>query len=134
MLGQVCNRLASQTLRHPLSQDFAVSVVCETIERSQELADDKIVLTQGRATMPLHGIDIPFHSTLLRGEIDNFRQYLEQCLKKADIRAHELVDRWIPNVVGRPFSLSPSFIEEVRDVTGSQRLNRLAQLSKLHSV
>lgn len=62
---------------------------------------------------------------MLRGEIEDFRQYLARCIRKDDIDPQQLVDRWIPNVVGQPFSLDRSFIESVQRITGSESLKSL---------
>jgi fatty acid synthase subunit beta len=82
-------------------------------------------LTRGRATIPLAGVDIPFHSQMLRGHIDGYRQYLRHHLRVSDIKPEELVGRWIPNVVGRPFSLDAQYIRLVQGVTQSRPLLEL---------
>ncbi|KAL4892835.1 acyl transferase domain-containing protein [Aspergillus ambiguus] len=77
-------------------------------------------LRRGRATIPLQGIDVPFHSTHLRSTVDRFRQ----CLLKPEflsgnVNMEELVGRYIPNLVGRPFSVDQEYIREVFGLTHS---------------
>jgi fatty acid synthase len=55
----------------------------------------------------LSGIDVPFHSSLLAPAVEGFRMELERLVGAVDRR--RLEGRWIPNLVGRPFSLAPSF-------------------------
>jgi fatty acid synthase subunit beta len=97
------------------------------IAASEQLSN-KVILERGKATIPLLGIDIPFHSTMLRGEIPIFREYLLSKVHVADIKPNELVDRWIPNVVGKPFSLERSYIELVQQITGSESLQHLLRV------
>lgn len=46
------------------------------------------------------GIDVPFHSSHLRGAVDAFRPHVEA----AAIDASVLPGRWVPNVLARPFA------------------------------
>lgn len=75
-------------------------------------------MPRGKATIPLTGIDIPFHSSALRGQIDDYREYLGRCIRVEDINVEELVGRWIPNVVGEVFGVGREFVERVAEVTG----------------
>ena len=62
-----------------------------------------------RAVRVLPGIDVPFHSSVLRGAVAEFRPYLEIALR--DLDPERLVGRWVPNLLGRPFSLEDSAID-----------------------
>lgn len=79
------------------------------------------------ATIPLKGIDIPFHSTLLRGEIDNYRQYLTEKLSRDSIKPEQMIGKFIPNVMGKPFDVTKAYVQEVATVTGSSVLKRLVE-------
>lgn len=85
------------------------------------------VLSSGAAAIPLEGIDIPFHSTLLRPHIDAFREYLLKEIPKHNIIVDKLVGRWIPNVLGRPFEITADFAREVKKVTGSSALDMVIE-------
>jgi fatty acid synthase subunit beta, fungi type len=78
-----------------------------------------IVLKRGLGFVPLAGIDVPFHSTLLRPGVDSFRSFLQGQISKANTKPETLVDRWIPNLVGRPFSLEREYFERVFHITNS---------------
>ncbi|KAL8685397.1 MAG: hypothetical protein Q9218_007787, partial [Villophora microphyllina] len=86
-----------------------------------------IELQRGAATIPLRGIDVPFHSTYLRGGIDSYRKVLEEKIVEGSIDPEKLVGKWIPNVLGRVFETERGFVEEVRERTGSQVLEGLLQ-------
>lgn len=125
ILGKLCDELSSQRQPHLMvNTDELVKMIRRQMNASAQLAND-VTLERGKATIPLLGIDIPFHSQMLRGEIPAYREYLSSKVQVADIKPNELVGRWIPNVVGKPFSLDRSYIELVQQITGSESLQRL---------
>ncbi|MET4048844.1 MULTISPECIES: fatty acid synthase subunit beta domain-containing protein [unclassified Rhodococcus (in: high G+C Gram-positive bacteria)] len=77
-----------------------------------------------RAFIVVPGIDVPFHSTVLRGGVDDFRTRLETLLP-ADLDPEILLGRYVPNLVPRPFSLERSFIQEIADLVPSEPLNNV---------
>ncbi len=64
------------------------------------------------------GVDVPFHSSVLRAGVDAFRETLEGCLP-ATIDPDRLVGRYVPNLVARVFSLARPFVEAVFEACGS---------------
>ncbi|ORI21515.1 type I polyketide synthase [Rhodococcus sp. 1168] len=77
-----------------------------------------------RAFIVVPGIDVPFHSTVLRGGVDDFRSRLETLLPE-DLDPEILIGRYVPNLVPRPFSLERSFIQEIADLVPSEPLNKV---------
>lgn len=67
------------------------------------------------------GIDVPFHSTVLRRGVPEFRQKLEERIP-ADIDVDALIGRYVPNLVARPFELTRDFAASILEVTPSQAL------------
>ncbi|KAK4175382.1 acyl transferase domain-containing protein [Triangularia setosa] len=130
ILGKVCDGLSTKS--HPERLDITTlrDMARGLIPRAQ-LFSNSDPLTRGKATIPLTGIDIPFHSRALRSQIDDYREYLSRSIHVADIKPEELVGRWIPNVVGRPFSLKREYIEMVQRVTGSEVLLKLLAQIKI---
>lgn len=82
-------------------------------------------LKRGLATIPLDGIDVPFHSSFLRSEIDAFRSVLHSYIKPDTIDARRLVGKYISNVTGKPFDISYRAVREVYEQTGSEILRSL---------
>ena len=77
----------------------------------------------GRAAFVLvPGIDVPFHSTVLRGGVPDFRNRLEELLP-VTIDPEILTGRYIPNLVPKPFSLKREFVQEIADLVPSEPLN-----------
>jgi len=85
--------------------------------------------------MQLPSIDVPFHSSLLRSTTARFRRFLARFLPPARTPicpdgldyAGALAGRYIPNVTGRIFEVTPACCAALRDVTCSPMLARLLQ-------
>ena len=75
--------------------------------------------------MLVPGIDVPFHSTLLRKGVPEFRAKLDSLLPE-DIKYRRLVGRYIPNLVARPFELTRDFARAILDVVPSEQLRAIA--------
>ncbi|PSR68587.1 3-oxoacyl-ACP synthase [Nocardia sp. MDA0666] len=74
-----------------------------------------------RAFVLVPGIDVPFHSTVLRKGVPEFRHKLEELLPE-NLHPEILAGRYIPNLVPRPFSLERDFIAEIADYVPSEPL------------
>ncbi|MCD2146567.1 type I polyketide synthase [Gordonia paraffinivorans] len=77
-----------------------------------------------RAFILIPGIDVPFHSTVLRAGVPEFRHKLEDLLPH-EIDADVLVGRYIPNLVPRLFNLGRDFVEEIAALVPSDPLNEV---------
>ncbi|MEV0948538.1 fatty acid synthase subunit beta domain-containing protein [Rhodococcus sp. NPDC049939] len=79
-----------------------------------------------RAYIQVPGIDVPFHSTVLRNGVDDFRGRLEELLPQ-EIDPAILVGRYIPNLVPKPFSLEREFVQEIADLVPSKPLENVLE-------
>ena len=82
-------------------------------------------LERGKAAIPLRGIDVPFHSTCLRSGIRPFRSALKDAIKVEDVDARKLIDKYIPNLTGKPFQITKGYFEEVWKLTGSSEIENI---------
>lgn len=82
-------------------------------------------LDRGFATIPLKGIDVPFHSTFLRSGVKPFRSFLLKKINKTTIDPSKLVGKYIPNVTAKPFEISKEYFEEVYKLTNSPRIGHV---------
>ncbi|KXL42672.1 hypothetical protein M433DRAFT_156636 [Acidomyces richmondensis BFW] len=82
-------------------------------------------LQRGFATIPLKGIDVPFHSTFLRSGVKPFRSFLLKKIHKTSIDPGKLVGKYIPNVTAKPFELTKEYFEEVYRLTNSPRIGNI---------
>lgn len=90
---------------------------------------DPIKLERGKATIPLPGIDVPFHSRYLSSGVPAFRDVLLQKMDVNRIRhiLHRLEGRYIPNVIAEPFSVSRNFVDMLYKCTQSTFLVPLTE-------
>jgi fatty acid synthase, bacteria type len=72
----------------------------------------------------LPGIDVPFHSSVLRTGVAEFRRSLERFAPR-DMDPELIVGRYIPNLVPRLFSLDRDFIQEIRDLVPAEPLDEI---------
>lgn len=86
-----------------------------------------IELQRGFATIPLKGIDVPFHSTFLRSGVKPFRSFLLKKINRTTIDPSKLVGKYIPNVTAKPFALTKEYFEEVYRLTNSPRIGNVLQ-------
>jgi fatty acid synthase subunit beta len=84
-----------------------------------------IELQRGFATIPLRGIDVPFHSTFLRSGVKPFRSFLMKKISKTSIDPSKLVGKYIPNVTARPFEITREYFEDVYRLTNSPRIGNI---------
>ena len=74
------------------------------------------------AFMLVPGIDVPFHSTLLRKGVPEFRDKLDALLPKHIDYRGRLVGRYIPNLVAVPFEMTKEFAAKILEVVPSERI------------
>ena len=74
------------------------------------------------AFMLVPGIDVPFHSTLLRKGVPEFRDKLDALLPAYIDYRGRLVDRYIPNLVASPFEMTKEFAAKILEVVPSERI------------
>ncbi len=88
------------------------------VERRREITGGK------RSFILVPGIDVPFHSSVLRVGVPEFRRSLERVMPR-DSDPALVIGRYIPNLVPRPFSLDREFIQEIRDLVPAEPLDEI---------
>ncbi|OBG66174.1 MULTISPECIES: type I polyketide synthase [unclassified Mycobacterium] len=88
------------------------------VERRRELTGGK------RSFILVPGIDVPFHSRVLRVGVAEFRRSLERVMPR-DKNPDVIIGRYIPNLVPRPFTLDRDFIQEIRDLVPAEPLDAI---------
>ncbi|RAK71383.1 beta subunit of fatty acid synthase [Aspergillus fijiensis CBS 313.89] len=85
-----------------------------------------IQLQRGTASIPLQGIDVPFHSSHLKSTVDRFRQcLLKPGFLEGNVNMAELEGRYIPNVMAKPFSVNEEYVREAYALTQSPILGEI---------
>ncbi|OLY80881.1 Fatty acid synthase subunit alpha [Smittium mucronatum] len=100
-----------------------ISSVLKKVEHNIE-TKGRVVMERSHATIPLSGIDVPFHSSFLLPGVGPFRSFLLKKLRVADVDVSRLTDSYIPNVTARPYKVSKDYFEYMLELTGSQRISR----------
>lgn len=97
---------------------------CHKESVAKEEKQGFIVLERGYASIPLPGIDVPFHSRYLWAGVMPFRAYLSKKLNPAHMNPELLIGKYIPNLTAEPFQISKSYAERIYQQTNSPRLEK----------
>lgn len=81
----------------------------------------KAAAVHERSFVMVPGIDVPFHSAVLRPGVEDFAGKLDALLPR-ELDLDALVGRYVPNLVARPFELTQDFIDAILEVAPSERL------------
>ncbi|KAJ2864638.1 fatty acid synthase alpha subunit Lsd1 [Coemansia aciculifera] len=74
---------------------------------------------RGRATIPLPGIDVPFHSSQLLPGVGEFRVLLKEKIRPENIDYSALHRRYVPNLTAVPFEVSRQYFSLIYNITMS---------------
>ncbi|KAK4100223.1 beta subunit of fatty acid synthase [Parathielavia hyrcaniae] len=132
-LAGVTNYLKSMKIDiEQMRKEYETEVVKEKlVEMIKACAADTeskpkpLELQRGFATVPLRGIDVPFHSTFLRSGVKPFRSFLLKKINKTTIDPAKLVGKYIPNVTAKPFALTKEYFEDVYRLTNSPKIGHI---------
>ncbi|KAI0918227.1 hypothetical protein AcV7_007029 [Taiwanofungus camphoratus] len=126
--------IALQTLTN-LTEKFTVEQVKEMLSeivdslftraKEQQAFEGYIKLERGFATIPLPGIDVPFHSRYLWAGVMLFRAYLSKKINPAHLNPDTLIGKYVPNLVTKPFEVSREYAQIIYDQTLSARLDKV---------
>ena len=106
-----------------LGSQYAIAGTVRGLELLESEIERRVAEHGGRrAFILVPGIDVPFHSTVLRAGVPEFRGKLEDLLP-ADIDPEILVGNYIPNLVPRLFNLSREFVTEIAGLVPSDPLD-----------
>ncbi|GFG51146.1 3-oxoacyl-ACP synthase [Mycolicibacterium agri] len=104
---------------------YAIAGTVRGLEALEEEVEKRRQITGGKRSFILvPGIDVPFHSSVLRVGVDDFRRSLERVMPR-DKDPELIIGRYIPNLVPRPFSLDRDFIQEIRDLVPAEPLDEV---------
>ncbi|KAJ1895479.1 fatty acid synthase alpha subunit Lsd1, partial [Coemansia sp. IMI 209127] len=89
-------------------------------------SSDSIALRalNGRATVPLDGIDVPFHSSQLLPCVAPLRTMLQKYIVAKHVDVRTLQKRYIPNLTAQPFDVTKVYFAIVHDTTRSPVLQK----------
>lgn len=126
LLGKVCDSFGSPAQPSVSTAEELDNAITRFLPGMQSLTVP-IELQRGKATIPLSGVNVPFHSSYLHGGIDTYRDYLLEHFGKENVKLERLVGKFVPNVTAKPFDTSRAYVEDAAKVTGSERLMQLVE-------
>ncbi|EJU05022.1 fatty acid synthase [Dacryopinax primogenitus] len=135
-LTNVLNYLKTENIDIPkLTEKFSVEKVKEMLDdivdecfkmaKALKEKEGHIKLERGFATIPLPGIDVPFHSRYLWAGVMPFRAYLSKKINPTQLDPDMLIGRYIPNLMAQPFEVTREYIQKVYDQTLSPKLDKV---------
>eukprot|EP00667_Euglena_gracilis_P000009 EG_transcript_9 len=119
-LGEI---LRQQSLQSVIAQLERIVAECRAQAVARRAANGgRVAVQRGVATIPLPGIDVPFHSSLLLPGVAPFRECLMEHLSPTRINVHRLIRRYVPNLTAIPFSLDRGYFEATLARTNSPKI------------
>ena len=104
---------------------YAIAGTVRGLEALEEEVERRRELTGGKRSFILvPGIDVPFHSRVLRVGVAEFRRSLDRVMPRGK-DPELIIGRYIPNLVPRPFTLDRDFIQEIRDLVPAEPLDEI---------
>ncbi|WAQ88060.1 hypothetical protein PtA15_9A185 [Puccinia triticina] len=107
-------------------KEYFIEIIDECHKESllKEEKQEFIVLERGLASIPLPGIDVPFHSRYLWAGVMPFKAYLSNKLSPAYMNPELLIDKYILNLTAKPFQISKACPERIYQPTNYPRLEK----------
>ncbi|KAK6822510.1 hypothetical protein PG987_014055 [Apiospora arundinis] len=133
LLQRVCDSVKKQAaVGSRFSQEGMAELTEDLIAKLASTYDgissaSEVQLQRGAATVPLSGVDVPFHSSYLRPRMDAFRRVLLDNLDVTRLSPEKLVGKYVPNVTGKPFELTREYFQESLRITGSERIQKVLE-------
>lgn len=122
-VGRSCTEFLEVVNLNLLGSQYAIAGTVRGLEHLEDEIERRRIDFGGKKSFILvPGIDVPFHSTVLREGVPEFRSKLEGLLPE-HIDPEILVGHYIPNLVPRLFTLDRSFIEEIAALVPSDPLD-----------
>ncbi|KAI8915921.1 hypothetical protein EDD86DRAFT_221808, partial [Gorgonomyces haynaldii] len=102
-------------------QEMLQELIQEMQQTTQKRLEEQkfLVPERGLATIPLQGIDVPFHSSFLSNGITTFRQVIMDRIDSRLLNLQLLQEKYIPNLTAQPFNISKAYFETVYKLTKS---------------
>ncbi|KAJ2160192.1 fatty acid synthase alpha subunit Lsd1 [Coemansia sp. RSA 552] len=116
LLGAVLDEIHRRELN---IQGAAGQAIARQIVSSLRAKGCGTELRRTRATLPIPGIDVPFHSSHLIKGADQFRECINMMIRETSTDCHDYSHRYIPNLTAAPFEVSRQYFQLVWEQTQS---------------
>ncbi|KFF31185.1 type I polyketide synthase [Bifidobacterium bombi] len=123
-VSQECGEFLEIVNYNLAGQQYAIAGTIAGLEYLRADSNRRAKEAGGKpAFMYVPGIDVPFHSSLLRKGVPEFRDTLDKLLPQY-IDYSRLEGRYIPNLVARPFEMTRDFAASILEVVPSERIRQ----------
>ncbi|KAI9505404.1 acyl transferase domain-containing protein [Coemansia spiralis] len=139
-LRMVLDKLAEQSKSAATTDaDYIAQVVGQVVadpafaQLAESAAKSDFNALNGRATVQLSGIDVPFHSSQLLHCVNSLRAVLKKHIQPCKVDVSALCSSYIPNLTAQPFEVSKKYFELALGATQSPVLQQaLGQWDNTH--
>ncbi|KAJ2369194.1 fatty acid synthase alpha subunit Lsd1 [Coemansia sp. RSA 2610] len=117
LLGHVLDKLHTSQLsvRSASGKQTVARIVRDALAAGG--CGDKMART--RATIPIPGIDVPFHSSHLLAGASQFRTCINMMIRETGTYCAQFANRYIPNLTAVPYEVTREYFTLVYEQTGS---------------
>jgi fatty acid synthase subunit alpha len=105
--------------RNPRDLTDVVRVIEGFVTEHVNTDQNQVTLQRGIATIPLPGVDVPFHSRYLLSGVPRFREYLKLTILEENVDMSLLEGKYVPNLTAKPFEISREYVKDVLSLSGS---------------
>ncbi|MFT4199867.1 fatty acid synthase subunit beta domain-containing protein, partial [Gordonia sp. (in: high G+C Gram-positive bacteria)] len=124
-VGEECGEFLEVVNLNLRGSQYAIAGTVAGLKALESEIERRVAAVGGkRAFILVPGIDVPFHSTVLREGVPAFRERLDDLLPE-HVDPEILVGRYIPNLVPRLFNLRREFIAEIAELVPSEPLEEV---------
>ncbi|KAJ2865579.1 fatty acid synthase alpha subunit Lsd1, partial [Coemansia erecta] len=117
MLGAVLDYIHDKHIN--VDRPAGRQAVEKEIARLQGTLSGGKELKRGCATIPIPGIDVPFHSSHLLPGAAQFRECIYKMIRETNVDAAAMAGRYIPNLTAATFQVTREYFELMYEVTQS---------------
>ncbi|KXN64626.1 hypothetical protein CONCODRAFT_26600, partial [Conidiobolus coronatus NRRL 28638] len=121
-LAKLMKEMSLEDLKEHLSQ-IIHSCLAKSLEKKSQ--HGFINLERGYATIPLPGIDVPFHSRFLLSGVVPFRNFILRTIHQTNVDVNRLIGKYIPNLVAEPFNVTKDYFELIHKVSSSPKIAKV---------
>lgn len=115
--------------RNPRDVSEVVRVVEDLVAEHATTDQNQVVLQRGLATIPLPGVDVPFHSRYLLSGVPRFREYLKLTVLEENVDMALLEGKYVPNLTAKPFEITREYVKEIHALSNSPILEQVNSFS-----
>ncbi|KAJ2452874.1 fatty acid synthase alpha subunit Lsd1 [Coemansia sp. RSA 2336] len=117
ILGHILDIVHAQQIN--VNSQMGRDIVLKLIDDTVSQGGCGTTVRRTRATIPIPGIDVPFHSSHLLAGASQFRSCINMMIRETSTDCADFIGRYIPNLTAATFDVSREYFELVYNQTKS---------------